>query len=202
MTNIDTLLNQLEADDVMTRREATQAFWEIQDERALHPLLKRLKDEDADVRRNAIQALRQLNHDEAIPSMIRMLKDSDNRVRRRATAWLMSIPTDPRLIDPLIAILMDEDNSLAIRDLAAMLLGGMDDKRVVQPLCDVMIHGNPKLRRRITHSLFRQRDPHSVTALAVALEDEDVKTQQIAKKTLQNIDTPQANQILSKQEKM
>lgn len=193
MNEIDTYIQQLQADDEATRLSAVDALRELGNPSAIEPLIHALEDDSPEVRRAVIFALRQFpDDDRIIVPLVGMLKDLNISVRRRASAWVMSRGLDARLIDPMIALLADTSNRIPVREFAAMNLGMHKDRRALPALNDALAEGIPELRRRVTQSLSGLPDESSVPLLIPVLDDESAVTQKVAAKVLSLIGTKEA----------
>lgn len=192
MKPLNSLLNDLESSDVVERLAAIIALGERGDPVAVAPLLVCLDDPEPEIRREAVLALRRIDDPRAYLPLILKLADADNRVRRRVSAWVMSMGRDPRLVEPLIAVLQNTDHRLAVREFTAMALGNIGDDRAVEPLHAALFDAPPPLQRRIVHSLSIMPDARAIPGLAQMLTSEDIPTRKIAAKTLRQIGTPEA----------
>ena len=198
MSDLKDYLDQLTNPDPAQRQDAIDALGKSGDSKAVDALLARLHDDSPDVRRAAILALRRIDDPRAYEPMLMTLADIDNRVRRRTSAWVMSMGRDTRLIAPLVKILADSSNRIAVREFAAMALGNIGDSAAVEPLLNALSDTSPEMRRRIVHSLSIIPDPRAVESLGALLNDDDIPTRKIAAKTLRKIGTQEALNLLEK----
>ncbi len=160
---IDTFKNDK---DVMTRRNAALALAEIGDKQAIQPLINGLKDSNDDIRDIAALALGNMQAKEAVAPLIQAL--TDNKLNWRATVALGDIgdtrAIEPltelwqknhdmfirlcaayglakldrycKAFGFIIEALRNEDSY--IRANAALLLGGTNDKRAIEPLIEAL----------------------------------------------------------------
>ncbi len=114
----------------------------------------------------------------------------DHSVRKAATKALGNI-RDPRVVEPLIAALKDEEKK--VRETAAFYLGKIGDPRVVEPLIDALKKDEEKdVREEAAWMLGKIGDPRAVEPLIAALKDEEKKVREEAARQLGKIGDPRA----------
>ena len=157
---------------------------------AIDPLIAALGDKSSGVQDIAIQSLREIGAP-AVKPLIEALKDLN--VRSGAAKALGEIK-DVRAIDPLIAVLGDEDNAVEalgkigapavepliaalrdedwyVRENAAEALGETKDARAVKPLIEALKDLN--IRSRAAEALGEIKDVRAIDPLIAALGDEE-----------------------------
>ena len=110
------LIDALEHEDFIVRKEATRALKYVGDQRAVPALIKSLEYEDwhskfsvlGTVRANAAEALGKIQSRYAVTPLIERLDDYDSEVRWKAAEALGRIGNDEAL-EPLIYALNDTD---------------------------------------------------------------------------------------------
>jgi len=193
MTDIHTLLKQLQSDDVDAICTAATVLGHQQISEVVQPLLDLLTHDDASVRLAAMTALRRIRDERASVPFIDLLNDPDTAIRRGASTWFMTISGDQSaLVEPLCAVMLAEASRMSTREFAAMLLGKYGDERAIPALHQAMTT-YPRLQTRITQTLRRMADPRSVPVLLPLLGDQhEMRLQATAAKTLEAIGTPDA----------
>ena len=165
--------------DPEVRKNAAKALGKIQDPRAIGPLIVALVDEDPEVNKAVFEALKSFpgwgKSDAAnrvVPELIVVLQDQrkDPEVRKNAAEALGKIK-DPRVVEPLIAALKDENSG--VRRIAAWALGVIQDPRAVEPLITALKDEYSEVRWHAAWSLGEIQDPRAVEPLIEALKDED-----------------------------
>lgn len=126
---IEDLIESLNSDDDFVIEEA-MGLLEMKGDEAVDPLIDALSSRKKNIRLNAAKLLGLLNNPKAIDSLILTLRDSNKLVRREASTSLSRLGSDA--VDPLIAILNDED--WRVRGAAAWALGNLNDEKAIEPL--------------------------------------------------------------------
>ena len=108
------------------------------------------------------------------------LIDSDPNVRKSVVMELLHY--GEMAVDPLIALLMDEDSDVRIH--AATALGWVGGKDAIQPLCVALKDVNPYVRRYAARALCWVVDETAIDTLIEALRDEDNYVRQYAARAL------------------
>jgi HEAT repeat protein len=166
------LIEALEADDPLIRRQAADALGRIGDPRAVEPLIATLKDRDSLIRGHAVQALGRIKDPSAVTSLVAILnsKDQEPHVRMNAAEALGAIG-DPRAVEPLILALLDDH--WGIRSRAALALGKIKDPRAVGSLIGALQDKEAAVRGSAAEALGIMGDGRAVKPLAAALQDTD-----------------------------
>ena len=196
--DMQALIQQLEADDPVTRMDAIKALGQNRVYQAVEPLMQRLDDPHDDVKIAAINALRLIRDERVSVPFIWLLNDENVVVRRSVSAWFMTLSGDQaHLVDPLCEIMLAPESRMSTREFAAMLLGKFGDERAIEPLHQIIQMDATALKMRVAQSLRRMSHPDSVPVLAPLLEDEyEERLQKVAAKTLKAIGTEDAQAAL------
>jgi len=204
---IEPLIVALKDKNVYVHESVARALGKMRDRRAIkplvsasgsvalgaseiEPLIAALGYKDSDAQYMAIQSLREVGAP-AVKPLIEAL--GDQKVRSGAAKALGEIK-DARAIDPLIAVLRDEDNAAEalgkigapaveplivalrdedwyVRENAAKALGETKDARAVKPLIEAL--GDQNVRSNAAKALGKIKDVRAIAPLIAALEDEE-----------------------------
>lgn len=124
----------LKDEDWAIREEAATALGAFRDPRAVGPLVCLLRDADRAVRQAAIGALAAIG-ESSVPVLGLCLADPQAGVQEAASSVLAMI-ADERVLDPLIAVLANQD--WIVRMHAAKALGRIRDARAIEPLLPLL----------------------------------------------------------------
>tara|TARA_B100000809_G_scaffold150052_1_gene147567 strand:- start:884 stop:1852 length:969 start_codon:yes stop_codon:yes gene_type:complete len=152
---VDPLFKALASDENgVVRVYASMAIHRFDDSGKLDPysqaqqsmLLAALDDENDLVRANVIGVNPNMYqpYGIAVDALVLLLKDQNDDLRTRAVNLVCALDEHPRLVDPVIALLADEDSY--IRRTAATGLGIMRDQRAV-PALRAVLHDEDALTR-------------------------------------------------------
>jgi hypothetical protein len=108
------------------------------------------------------------------------LIDPDPRVRKAVVMELIQYGEDA--VDPLIALLMDEDSDVRVH--AATALGWVGGRDAVQPLLVALQDENPYVRRYAARAMCWVVDETAIEGLLQSLQDEDNYVRQYAARAL------------------
>lgn len=177
--DVQGLIDALEHEDFIVRKEATRALKYMGDQRAVPALIKSMEYEDwhskfsvlSTVRANAAEALGKIQSREAVIPLIERLEDSDAEVRWKAAEALGRIGEDESL-EPLIYALNDSDGD--VRKQAARALGELDDPMAVDALIEALSDRDWPVRKNAATSLGRIGDERALKPLLNALDDKDI----------------------------
>jgi HEAT repeat protein len=164
------LINALDADEPLIRRQAADALGRIGDPQAVEPLIATLNDRDLLVRAHAVQALGRLRDPRAVAPLIAILnsREQEAYVRMDAAEALGAIG-DPSAVEPLILALLD--NYWGIRSRAALALGKLKDPRAVGSLIGALQDREAAVRGSAAEALGIMGDGRAVKPLTAALQD-------------------------------
>jgi HEAT repeat protein len=197
---LTSLINALRSSDWIVRMHAAKALGLVRHADAIVPLIPLLQDKVKAVREEAAAGLAAIG-DPAIPSLVNALRHEEWLIRLHAVEALGKTRS-PQAVEPLLAILFNDQDS-AVREDAARALGDIGDSRSVEYLC--MLLRDPALRTVAVEALGRIGDTRAVPALIELLAgaglpeatttaascgdgwNEDLKTQSAAARALGQI---------------
>ncbi len=128
---IEALIEALQDNNPMVRKNAAWALGEIRDTLAVEPLISKLPDKAHEVREYAAGALGKIKDNRAVEPLSNTLKDKNLDVRLTVIASLGEIK-DTSAVLPLIESLQDTITN--VRRYAAEALGIIQDNRAVKSL--------------------------------------------------------------------
>lgn len=197
---VELLIEQLEAEDLETRKAAVIALGRIGDRRATQALVRALQcdeeltvvaagalaklgdrsafeallgfigHENAAVRQAVISALNSLGHPE-MPARLRpLLSHSDVRVRESAVK-IAGYFGYPECVDLLLERCRDEDER--VRRAAIEHLPYIEDDRVIPALTAALERESPRVRAVAAHALAQIESESALSHLLPALDDPD-----------------------------
>jgi HEAT repeat protein len=217
------LAQQLEAEDLETRRAATAALGRIGDpqsvpaliralpdpeltvdvagalarigdSRAYGPLLKLLGHDRAAVRRAAIGALNSLGHPRMPQDVRQLLTNSDPRLRESAVR-IAGYFGYTECAPLLLKAIHDGDEN--VRRAAVENLPNLDESRVLSVLLTAIRDESPKIRGAAAQSLGHLESVASVPALTLAMRDSDEWVRYYAVRALGQIRSPESIDALA-----
>lgn len=186
------------------RNDAALSLGQIGDTRAVEPLIEALKDEYELFRSNAARALGLIGDARAVEPLANILSDEDKYVREDAEKALENIKLggvkrdDPNIkkmeakgdVKGLIKALKYEDKNA--RRQAVYALVGIEDARLVEPLCQFLQDEDWDVGGTAAKILGNIGDARAVEPLIQALKDEDVHVKSEAAKALGKIEDARA----------
>ena len=117
--------------DWESRKYVLRALGKINDERVLEPLLSYLKSDE--FKDDATRALVELGNP-AVPKLIEALESREDFVKKQAILALGDI-RDPRAVDPLIALLQDDDWLVRLTSASSLeKIGDLRGRAAIKPL--------------------------------------------------------------------
>ena len=200
MTDLQSILNDLQQPDPAVRLPAIYALTESGNPLAVDAL-RRLLWDDSKVATHAatIRALGQLGGDRALEPLIRALKHDHATVRDTAAQALGDMG-DPRAVDPLIEVLQTGRGML--RATAAESLGKLGDGRAVEALIRALDDERADVRFAAAGALGQLGDARAVNPLIAALDDPAViyggAVCEAAAEALERVGTPEAQAAVEK----
>ncbi|HSO26383.1 MAG TPA: HEAT repeat domain-containing protein [Methanobacteriaceae archaeon] len=173
------LVDALEHEDFIVRKEATRALKYVGDRRAEDALIKSLEYEDwhskfsvlSTVRANAAEALGKMESRKAVDALIFCLKDPDIEVRWKAAEALGRIGDDEAL-EPLIDALNDSDGD--VRKHSAKALGELDNIEAIDALIPALEDIDWPVRKNAATALGKIGDERALKPLLKSLKDDDI----------------------------
>jgi HEAT repeat protein len=201
--NVQGLIDALEHEDYIVRKEASSALKYVRDKRAEDALIKSLHYENwhsqfsvlSAVRSNAAEALGKLNSQKAVPSLIITLEDPDIEVRWKSAEALGRI-RDPIAIDPLINALNDYDGD--VRKYATKALGDIGDDYAIEPLIEALRDIDWPVRKVAATALGKIGDERALKPLLNALNDNDIDVRRHAIGALVKMEKHAVKPLLNK----
>ncbi|MFL6254504.1 MAG: sister chromatid cohesion protein PDS5 [Pyrinomonadaceae bacterium] len=207
----DSLIEQLESEDLEIRRSAVVALGRIGDARAT-PALVRVLEEDSELIIPAAGALAKIGDRRAFDALLGLIGDADAAVRQAVVGALNSLGA-PEMPARIIPLLVDEDPNVResavriagyfgyaecadlllercldrderVRRAAIEHLPYLEDERVIGVLTRALEHGTPKVRASAASALAHVEEAESVSHLVSALKDEDAWVRYFAARSL------------------
>lgn len=172
MSDLPTLLDQLQHPDPAVRLPAIHALAESDSPLALDAL-KRLLWDDRRVATHAatLRALGRIGGDDVLDPLVRAL-DHDHATVRDTAAQVLGELGDPRAVEPLIKVLRAGPG--AQRASAVVALGRIGDARAVEPLIAALGDERGDVRFYAAEALGKIGDARAVGPLIAALDDPGV----------------------------
>ena len=123
--------------DFRRRMVATNALFEMNNQKVLKPTLELLKNDNPDIRRKALIALRCIKNPDSklIQQLIEFLKDDNPSIRSSAVFTLGKIGNSI-VVEHVIKLLKDNDEN--VRESAACALGLLGDPQTIEPLLELL----------------------------------------------------------------
>ncbi|MBT4501262.1 MAG: HEAT repeat domain-containing protein [Gemmatimonadetes bacterium] len=175
--SLEVLIAGLQDKDPFVFGRCALALGQIGDSRAVEPLIAALnQDWRGDRNRGAVilQALGQIEDARATETLIAVLMDENpfnNRRLRNEAAKILVKKKDPRVVEPLIAVLREGGTSWLYVEVADAL-GASGDRRAVLPLIDALqISRKQELRAHAARALGVLKDERAIDPLIAALQD-------------------------------
>ena len=117
--------------DWESRKYVLRTLGKINDERVLEPLISYLKSDE--FKDDATRALVELGNP-AVPKLIEALESREDFVKKQAILALGDI-RDPRAVDPLIALLQDDDWLVRLTSASSLeKIGDLRGRAAIKPL--------------------------------------------------------------------
>ena len=167
-TSVPELLAALPDATPQARHNLVHALGKIGAWSATSALIAATKDADDTVRNKAVFALGQLGNPQAIPALINALADPVQNVQWGARAALENFGL--KALPALISAQKSDDP--AIRELAASLMGNIDDNAVLAPLMQATTDPAWEVRLAAIEGLAYLGNPKARSALTARLNDE------------------------------
>jgi HEAT repeat protein len=167
--------------------------------------IKRLYSEDIKERVYAIILLGKMEKEAipAVPFLLGMLDDQSNVFYGRIptaispgaiTAWALGEIGDKRAVEPLIAVLGNDNWS--IRNSAVLALNKLKDKRAVMPIISLLNDENNSVRWESAKALGEFGDARAVEPLIGALKDKEIRVRKSASMALSKFNNPHTIELL------
>jgi len=146
--------------------QAVKGLGELRDAGAVEALIKVLARRERSLVSAATEALSRIGP-EAVPALMEAFKDRYLRRRIGPQVWRILTEMGPRIVDPLLAVLGDEN--YYVRLTALTILGRVGDKRVVGPVLQTFLT-DPRLQETAVGTVGRLEERGS---LALPAGDRD-----------------------------
>ncbi len=190
----------------------TEALGEIGDRRALTPLIACLKEADMSTRLAALKALGSIGDNRAAKPVAEFLNDPDKGIRGAAAEALKKFnwqPEDPRgkvqvalmlgdrdrllkmgktAVPPLVAMLLDKDESTRLEAIGALGNLGSDAEEAVVPLCSRLTSESEKEVIAVLKALGSIGDDRAAKPVAELLKHRDLNVRKAAAEALKRLD--------------
>lgn len=125
-----------------------------------------LNNEDSKVRARVAEEFIYFKHEGAVQPLIEALKDEDLIVRRNVVQALADYQ---EAVNPLIETLQkDEDND--VRKFAAISLGTIKDKRIIEPLIEAFNNDTEPIREASAQALLNRQDQFGEKAVDILID--------------------------------
>ena len=131
--------------------QAVKGLGELRDAGAVEALIKVLARRERSLVAAATEALSRIGP-EAVPHLMESFKDRYLRRRIGPQIWRILTEMGPRVIDPLIAALADDN--YYVRLTALTILGRIGDKRVVEPILRIFL-SDPRLQETVVGTISK-----------------------------------------------
>ncbi len=164
------LIQALESEDVVDRKNAAFVLGEIADPATILPLVKTFKDSDAEVRSAGSDALVKMGSF-AIPYLNFYLKNKSPKIRFRTVVIFgrINIPE----IAPYLLQVIKTDESENIRSVALRFLGELKNISMTDDLLEALNDPSPEVRQNVIYTLAKTGDLKALPAL-IELQKNDL----------------------------
>lgn len=148
----------------------------IESRRAMREeLLQLTRDSDPDVSVAGIQSLGELGEKETLVPELKKLRSSRNqRIKRKSMLWLARSGDRDSLKELIADIKADKNAPSRMENLEALdSIGDSKDGASALSLVELLDHPDKYVRRKTMESLRKIKNPKTLPAIAVALDDSD-----------------------------
>ncbi|MFC1719459.1 HEAT repeat domain-containing protein, partial [Candidatus Poribacteria bacterium] len=170
----DILKDETEA--MQIRADAARALGAAKDHQSLELLTDVAEDEEEtlELRGRAITALGAIGDPKVVEPLIQLLDSPDERFRGGVVESLAQVK-DSRVLDTLMTVLMNKDESIYVRSLAGRGILRIDRDTAFGPLSQIVKDRTESAPARQTSAsiLTSSRDKRSIPIFIAVLEDED-----------------------------
>jgi HEAT repeat protein len=174
------LLDRIANDSAQARHNIVHALGKLGDVAAVPALIKATQDDTVAVRQKAVYGLGQIGDSAAIDALIKALGDSVQDVQWTAREALEGF--GEKAFTLLVTALTDESSQ--IRELAAGLLGILENTDAVQPLISALQTEDALVRFAIIEALGNLGDTQALPVVEHHLTDSDSRVVAMAKVAL------------------
>lgn len=186
------LIEQLQAEDLETRRAAVFTLGKIGDTRAV-PALTALLKTDPELVVTSAEALAQIGDNRAFESLLSLIGSRESAVRTAAIAALNSIG-HPDMESRIITYLGDLD--ALVRESAVQISGYFAFDRCVDLVLAACHDTAENVRRAAVEHIAYLEDERVLPLIAAALQNDTAKVRSVAARALEQMDREQAFPLL------
>jgi HEAT repeat protein len=192
------LISRLNSGDAALRGVAALGLGLTEAQNGVDPLIRTLRDGDADVRANAAWALGRIENGRSLAPLVALFGDPAEKVRLAAVSSVGHMDDSTSSIPALIRVLR-QDNSPAVRRVAAWALGNVEARDGVTALIDALAKdSDSRVREMSAWALGNIEDRTAVSALGAAIRgDSEERVRETAVWSLGNIGDRSAMDILA-----
>lgn len=169
------LLSAFNSNNDPARRNAVQAFREVQDLRALNTMLDALTDADSVIKQNATIALGNIGNKRAIEPLTKLLNDKDEIIRNNAIISLGKLG----VLEPLLDTINNSKETINVRRGAIMALSNLakGNKRAIEALNSALNTSNKIILTEAVKTLGKIGDSAVLPHLQKLLEADKARTE-------------------------
>ena len=190
---VDRLIEQLNGEDLETRRAAIAALGRIGDARGVEPLVRLLHEDERDLLGAAIGALARLGDGRAFEPLIALLGDADLAVRQGAIGALNSIG-HPEMSDRIRTLL--EDTDFRVRESAVKIAGYFGYPTCADALLDRCLDTDETVRAAALEHVAFLDDERCLPVLTAAIERDTPRARAAAAQALAHVESREALAVL------
>ena len=191
------LITRLGASDPALRSVAALGLGLVESQNGVDPLIRTLRDASVDVRANVAWALGRIENGRSLKPLVNLFGDDAEKVRVAAVSAVGHMDDSTSSIPALIRVVR-QDNSPAVRRVAAWALGKLEARDAVSALTEVLAKdADARVREMSAWALGNIEDRAAVAALGAAIRgDADDRVRETAVWALGNIGDRSSMDIL------
>jgi HEAT repeat protein len=191
------LVTRLGSSDPALRSVAALGLGLVDAEIGVDPLIRTLRDASTDVRANSAWALGRIENGRALSPLVGLFRDDAESVRQAAVAAVGRMDDSTSSIPALIRVVR-QDNSPAVRRVAAWALGKLEAREAIDALSETLARDSDvRVREMSAWALGNIEDRRSVAALGAAIRgDSEDRVRETAVWALGNIGDHSSIEIL------
>ena len=185
---VEPLIGLLDEENLNLRSAGVVSLGRIGGERAADALVEvlRNRDEELRVRRSAARYLGAMEDGRAVDAMIEVLNPpGESTCSFTVTALVQT--GDKRAVEPLMAIMMDEDEFPGIRSRAARAMAEIGDEKAIGALTEFVAKGAESERRYAIRALGHTGDERFVEIILPHLKRKDSTTRATAASAVESL---------------
>ena len=182
------LVTRLGSSDPALRTVAALGLGLADVEAAVDPLIRTLRDASIDVRANSAWALGRIENGRALNPLLGLFRDDAEKVRLAAVSAVGHMDDSTSSIPALIRVVR-QDNSPAVRRVAAWALGKLEAREAIDALSEALARdADVRVREMSAWALGNIEDRRSIVALSAAIRgDAEDRVRETAVWALGNI---------------